>query len=293
MAFSGSAVEVWRERTGAGRCHQRPGRGEDRALAPARVDLGSWHQRGLRLVTVLDRDYPRRLLDIRETPPLLFARGDLRAEDPGRSVVGSRAASDQGRRRATAAAHLLVRKNLSVITRLAAGIDAAAHRAALTAGGRTVAILGTGIATTYPPAPARLQSEIGARGLLLSPFLPDVPPTQRSFPRRSAVMSGYGLDTIVIEAGETSGIRIQARQPSSTGDPSSSPRRLSRPPGGAGPWPAGPASRSCGPSTTSITPSTRSLTPRACWTPPSTSSPGAGWTRRREAPGGRGRPPYA
>lgn len=209
VSLAGSAIEVWREWIGADSL--LPELDEDTAFADARAELASWHERGLRLITILDQDYPRRLLDIRETPPLLFVQGQLRAEDQGMSVVGSRKASDRGLRMATDVAQLLVRKNLTVISGLAAGIDAAAHRAALTAGGRTVAFIGTGITKTYPAANARLQAEIGERGLLLSQFLPDTLPTRHSFPMRNAVMSGYGLATIVIEAGETSGARIQAR----------------------------------------------------------------------------------
>jgi DNA processing protein len=112
---------------------------------------------------------------------------------------------------AAEAARLLVSKGLTVIAGLAAGIDTAAHRAALDGGGRTVAFLGTGITQSYPASNRTLQNEIAERGLLLSQFYPDAPPTKQSFPMRNATMSGYGLATIVIEAGEHSGTRIQAR----------------------------------------------------------------------------------
>jgi DNA processing protein len=94
---------------------------------------------------------------------------------------------------------------------LAAGIDTAAHTAALDAGGRTVAVIGTGINCVYPAANRDLQERIACVGLVLSQFWPDAPATKKSFPLRNATMSGYGRATIVVEAGETSGARIQAR----------------------------------------------------------------------------------
>lgn len=95
----------------------------------------------------------------------------------------------------------------------------AAHRAALDAGGRTVAFLGTGITRSYPASNRALQREIAERGLLLSQFYPEAPPTKQSFPMRNATMSGYGLATLVIEAGEHSGTRIQARVAGEHGRP--------------------------------------------------------------------------
>ena len=185
----------------------------------ARDDVRAWTGAGYRLVTVLDAEYPSRLLGIRETPPFLFYEGTLRELEEGVSVVGSRSASEWGLRLAADAARLLVSEGLTVIAGLAAGIDTAAHQAALDAGGRTVAFLGTGITQSYPASNRALQREIAQRGLLLSQFYPDAPPTKQSFPMRNATMSGYGLATIVIEAGEHSGTRIQARLAGEHGRP--------------------------------------------------------------------------
>jgi len=209
VAYSGDAQTVWNHLTDTDALVADPRL--ETVLRDARSDVMAWEKADLRLVTVLDTDYPARLLDVRETPPFLFARGDLRREDEGMSVVGSRRASSGGRRLAGEAAQLLVARGLTVIAGLAAGIDTTAHRAALDAGGRTVAFLGTGITKYYPHENKALQDEIADRGLVLSQFWPDAPPTKRSFPIRNASMSGYGLATIVIEAGETSGTRIQAR----------------------------------------------------------------------------------
>ncbi len=191
----------------------------DAELERAEADVAAWKAAGLRVVTVLDDDYPSRLLGIREIPPFLFYEGTLREPDDGMSVVGSRSASGWGLKLAADAARFLVSEGLTVIAGLAEGIDTSAHQAALQAGGRTVAFLGTGINKCYPASNAMLQRLIAERGLLLSQFYPDAPPTKQSFPMRNATMSGYGLATIVIEAGETSGTRIQARVAGEHGRP--------------------------------------------------------------------------
>ncbi len=188
-------------------------------LEQARADVRRWAEAGLQWATVLDAHYPAQLLGIREIPPFLFYEGTLRDVDEGMSVVGSRSASAWGLKLAAEVASLLVEKDLTVIAGLAEGIDTAAHRAALEDDGRTVAFLGTGITRSYPASNRALQREIAGRGLLLTQFYPDAPPTRHSFPMRNATMSGYGLATIVIEAGEHSGTRIQARVAGEHGRP--------------------------------------------------------------------------
>jgi DNA processing protein len=108
---------------------------------------------------------------------------------------------------------------VTVVAGLAAGIDTAAHRAALDSGGRTVAVIGTGINKTYPAANRDLHGEIAQRGLLLSQFWPDAPAHKHTFLMRNATMSGYGQATIVVEAGEQSGARAQARMAIGHGRP--------------------------------------------------------------------------
>jgi len=126
------------------------------------------------------------------------------------AVVGSRKASEEGLRIASNLARELVGRNVTVVSGLAVGIDAAAHRAALGAGGRTVAVIATGINKTYPAANRELHRAIASRGLLLSQFWPDAPPQKHTFLMRNATMSGYGIATVVVEAGEHSGARAQA-----------------------------------------------------------------------------------
>lgn len=177
----------------------------------AQRDLESWLVGSTEFVSILDENYPSRLRGIHEAPPFLFMRGAPAAADVGVSVVGSRKASDRGIQMAESIAKTLVAMNLSVISGLAAGIDTAAHTACLEAGGRPVAIIGTGINLQYPAANRELHALVAENGLLLSQFWPDQPPQRHTFPMRNATMSGYGVATIVVEAGEHSGARIQAR----------------------------------------------------------------------------------
>jgi DNA processing protein len=164
------------------------------------------------MVSVLDREYPANLRMIHQRPPVLFLRGTADERDAmSVAVVGTRQATPQGLDQAKGLAAGLAARGIPVISGLAAGIDTAAHTTALAAGGRTVAVIGTGIDRAYPAQNAAVQEEIAAKGLLISQFLPGAPPTKTSFPMRNAVMSGYALATVVIEAAYQSGARMQAR----------------------------------------------------------------------------------
>jgi DNA processing protein len=181
-------------------------------VGAAAADLDQWERAGIRIITVLDAEYPSNLRMIHQRPPVLFMQGT----DDGRdatsvAVVGTRQPTPQGIEQAQQLAAGLVSRGIPVISGLAAGIDSAAHTAALAAGGRTVAVIGTGIDRAYPPQNADLQNEIAARGLVISQFLPGSPPTKVSFPMRNAVMSGYALATVIVEAAYRSGARMQAR----------------------------------------------------------------------------------
>ena len=150
---------------------------------------------GLGFHTFRDDSYPAPLREIHQLPPMLFSRGALRPGETAVSVVGSRRASETGLAWARQLAKALAAADIAVISGLAAVIDTAAHTAALDAGGRTVAVLGTGINQTYPAANSALQERIARDGLVLSQFWPDAPPTKKSFPLRNATMSGYGRRT--------------------------------------------------------------------------------------------------
>jgi DNA processing protein len=205
---AGSALAVWQQLSPAVLL-EAPG--ESDGLVAAAQEISHWAERGWKLTTILEADYPARLREIHQAPPVLFSRGSLLADDPAVSVVGSRRASDRGLAIAAGVARELVSRGVTVVAGLARGIDTAAHRTALDDGGRTVAIIGTGISRVYPPENAGLHEEIASRGLLLSQFWPDAPPQKHTFLMRNATMSGYGLATVVVEAGERSGARVQAR----------------------------------------------------------------------------------
>jgi DNA processing protein len=193
----------------------------EKALADAQRQVESWQGQGqgMDFISVLDERYPNRLRQVVDMPPFLFADGMLVQDDMGVSVVGSREATPDSVAFAQETASMLVGHDLTVIAGLAAGIDAAAHRRALDEGGRTVAFIGTGITRQYPVQNRMLQREISERGLVLSQFWPDQGPTRYTFPMRNASMSGYGLATVVVQAGEHSGTRIQARQAQQHGRP--------------------------------------------------------------------------
>jgi len=213
---SGGSTSVWEELRPQDTL-DRVG-GED-ALSEARLHVEAWRSSGAELLSIADPRYPHRLRGVHQAPPILFARGLVLPDDEAVSVVGSRAASPRGLAIAAGVAHELVRCGLTVASGLARGIDAAAHRAALEAGGRTVAFLGTGLNRSYPAENRALQAQIAERGLVLSQFWPDAPPQKHTFLMRNATMSGYGIATVVVEAGETSGARAQTRMAVEHGRP--------------------------------------------------------------------------
>jgi DNA processing protein len=180
----------------------------------ARLEVEDAHEKvGAKLVTVLDEDYPANLRLIFNLPPFLFVRGELHREDARSvAVVGTRKPSEEGLSRARKMASALVEEDVTVLSGLAAGIDTAAHEATLDAGGRTIAVMGTGILRTYPAENKKLAERIiVGGGAIVSQFWPTQPPAQHTFPRRNVVTSGMSQGTVVIEASKTSGAKMQAR----------------------------------------------------------------------------------
>jgi DNA processing protein len=171
------------------------------------------------VIALTDRDYPENLRVIANRPPLLFVAGRLTPGDRRAvSVIGTRQPSEAGRSLACAVAESLAIAGFTVVSGLAAGIDAEAHRTVLDLQGsgraqaaRTLAVLGTGLGAVYPVEHEALQSEVAAHGALISQFWPDTSPTRNSFPARNAVMAGLTIGSVIVEAGEHSGTRIQAR----------------------------------------------------------------------------------
>ncbi len=169
---------------------------------------------GVRLITILDQDYPEHLKLIYNRPPFLWVRGQLDARNlRAIAVVGTRQATQEGHAAAARLARDLAQAGVTVLSGLARGIDTAAHTGTLEAGGKTVAVVGTGIlARVYPPENGDLAGRIVAsQGAIVSQFWPEAPPRKANFPRRNVVMSGMAAGTVVVEAGQTSGARMQAR----------------------------------------------------------------------------------
>lgn len=181
-------------------------------LSEVRADMALWEREGVRVVSVLDDDYPLNLRSVHDRPALLFVKGKLLSEDArGVSIIGSRKATAVGLRDAHEIGRRFADAGFTVYSGLAEGVDTAAHMGAIEAGGRTVAVIGTGLRKAYPRQNAKLQSMIADRYAVVSQFWPDQPPTKRTFPQRNAVMSGLSLATLVVEASNTSGARIQGR----------------------------------------------------------------------------------
>jgi DNA processing protein len=167
---------------------------------------------GVGLVVFGGDDYPELLSQIPDPPPALWVRGAL---DPGLgpvAIVGSRTATPHGLQMGHRLGEDLARAGLCVVSGLARGVDAAAHRGALGAGGRTIAVLGCGIDVTYPPEHESLARDIAASGALISEFAPGTPPLSWHFPRRNRVISGLCHAVVVVEASDRSGSLITARR---------------------------------------------------------------------------------
>ncbi len=213
---AGSAMAAWSRET---EDVLIPDPGHADAYDQALRDVAEWRSRNWRFLGFTDAEYPERVREIHQAPPFLFAAGNVRADDPAVAVVGSRKASSRGLSIATSVATRLAGDGITVLSGLAEGIDTAAHTAALAAGGRTVAVIGTGIAKYYPASNRPLQDEIAKTGFVLSQFWPEGPVQKHNFLMRNAVMSGYGRATVVVEAGENSGARAQARMAVEHGRP--------------------------------------------------------------------------
>lgn len=156
-------------------------------------------------------DFPRRLLHLAQPPVLLFLRGnEALLRGPTVAVVGSRRSSAYGRRVAAETARVLAAHGVVVGSGLALGIDGAAHRAALDAGGATLAVLGSGIDVAHPPSNRGLFERISRAGLLVTEFAPGTPPLPHHFPRRNRILAGLAEGVLVVEAAERSGALITA-----------------------------------------------------------------------------------
>lgn len=194
--------------------------GEELASRIASADVAAAVEAALRwarapghaIVTLADREYPRRLLEIPDPPALLYVHGRVELlERTSLAIVGSRNATPQGIANATSFARSFSEAGLTIVSGLALGIDAAAHRGALEGKGSTIAVLGCGIDVVYPQRNADLHRAVAERGLLVSEFPLGTPPVAGNFPRRNRLISGVARGVLVVEAALDSGSLITAR----------------------------------------------------------------------------------
>ncbi len=163
------------------------------------------------IVTCEDPRYPRNLLNVYDYPPYLYVKGALSPEEVCIAVVGSRLASTYGRYVTEKLSRELALTGITVVSGLARGIDAAAHRGALAGKGRTIAVLGCGLDVVYPPENRELAEAVASSGALVTEFPFQTPPNAPNFPSRNRIISGISLGVVVVEAGEKSGSLITAR----------------------------------------------------------------------------------
>ncbi len=189
-----------------------------RRIAVARTEIDVQAELALcaanKIAILTDQDpaYPRVLREIHDPPGILFMRGEILPADAiAIAIVGARHATHYGVAQAERLAGSLARAGITIVSGLARGIDAAAHRGALAAGGRTLAVLGSGLLNMYPPEHAELADEVAAHGAVLSEVPPRSPPLAGAFPQRNRIISGLSLGVLVVEASTQSGALISAR----------------------------------------------------------------------------------
>ena len=179
---------------------------------PIERELELIQEFGCQVLTLYDAAYPAQLKEIDTPPIVLYIRGELTSEDLlSLALVGSRDAKDYGRKASYRLSYQLAQRGLTVVSGLARGIDTSAHRGALEAGGRTIAVMGSGLSFIYPATNTDLAEKITASGALISEFPMETTPKPNNFPRRNRIISGLTLGTVVVEASNRSGALITAR----------------------------------------------------------------------------------
>ncbi|HSW58445.1 MAG TPA: DNA-processing protein DprA [Dehalococcoidales bacterium] len=176
------------------------------------LEMEKLEKNAVRALTYHDELFPARLKEIFDFPPLIYIKGEILPQDElCLAVVGTRKATIYGRQVTEELVEDLVRNKITIISGLARGIDTVAHRRALECGGRTIAVLASGLDSIYPPENARLAARMIENGALISEYAIGVKPRPDNFPRRNRIMSGLSLGVLVIEADESSGAIITAR----------------------------------------------------------------------------------
>lgn len=179
---------------------------------PLERELELIQEHGCHVITLSDAAYPACLKEINDPPLLLYLRGDLTPEDAlSISFVGTRRTLEYGRKVSYRLSYQLTQRGFTIVSGLARGVDTAAHRGALEAGGRTLAVLGNGLSRIYPPENEELATQVEASGALISEFPLAMEPMPSNFPRRNRIISGLTFGTVVVSAPNHSGALITAR----------------------------------------------------------------------------------
>jgi DNA processing protein len=185
---------------------------ESRGKLDPEAELPILHENGVTAITSNDSEYPARLKEVYDAPPVLFLKGHIAPEDERSiAVVGTRRVTAYGREVTHRLATDLAATGVTIVSGMASGVDGVAHRAALDTGMRTLAVLGSGVDVIYPRQHQRLAAEIVDRGALISEHPLGTRPKAEHFPRRNRILSGLALGTLVTEAAEASGALITAR----------------------------------------------------------------------------------
>lgn len=164
----------------------------------------------IKVLTIEDPEYPGLLKEIYDPPIVLYIMGKAKKDETSVAIVGSRHASIYGLNTAESLAFQLGLNGVTVVSGMARGIDSASHRGVLKSGGRTVAVLGSGLLDIYPPENKRLAEEISMNGAVVSEFPMEYPPFRQNFPRRNRIISGLSLGVVIVEAAKDSGALITA-----------------------------------------------------------------------------------
>lgn len=212
----GSAEAAWR--APVSKLATTPGIGETvvagrEAVNESEVDavIKRMARIGVHIVTLNDASYPANLRNLCDAPPVLYIRGSLEeSDDTSVAVVGTRTPTPLGRLTAEHFAAGLAAQGITVVSGLARGIDTCAHTGALSGGGRTIGVLGSGIDVPYPPENAGLMDRMAEQGAVMTEFCPGTPPVPGNFPARNRVISGLSRGVLVVEAAHDSGSLITA-----------------------------------------------------------------------------------
>ena len=216
LDYFGDAPSAWQAPVSDLRASGLPGKIAENLLSTrSSISIQKLWERvntlGISVLTWEDAEYPSHLLEIDQPPPLLYLKGSLTdADDWAVAIVGTRRVTSYGRQVTEEPATVLAQNGVTVVSGLARGVDAIAHQACLQAGGRTLAVLGSGVDRIYPPENRRLAEQIITAGAVMSDYPPGTAPDAINFPPRNRIISGLSRAVIVIEAGETSGALITA-----------------------------------------------------------------------------------